>query len=333
MSANASPQYTRRLDQLRRADEAQFGGKSAGLGELFAAGVPVPPGFAVATTALADALTPVAEASADAIAAARVPDAAREELIAAYEELARRVGEDEPPVAVRSSAVGEDSHDATFAGQQDTYLWVRGAEAVVDAVRGCWASLYGAPAIAYRARLGDTATPAMGVAVQLMVDAAISGVMFTCNPVSGDPSMVALNASWGLGAAVVGGDVTPDDFLISKVTGEIVRRQIANKRVQCVRHPDGRGTQLVEVPADLRDQPALDPAALAALVTLGRRVEAHFAGHQDIEWAIARDDELYLLQSRPVTGTRKPAAAEPRSALAMVMSTFGVRDPEAHGTD
>ncbi len=150
----------------------------------------------------------------------------------------------------------------------------------------------------------------MGVAVQLMVDAAISGVMFTCNPVSGDPSMVAINASWGLGAAVVGGEVTPDDYLVSKVTGELVRERIASKGVQCVPHPAGHSTQLVEVPESLREQPCLGPARLAELVALAGRVQAHFGGHQDIEWAIARSEELYLLQSRPVTAAAQPAVAE-----------------------
>jgi pyruvate, water dikinase len=332
MSGTPSPQYTRPLHQLRRADEPLFGGKSAGLGELLAAEVPVPPGFALATTGLDELLADVGiepgAAAADAIRAADVPTVVREQLAAGYGELARAAQMHEPPVAVRSSAVGEDSHDATFAGQQDTYLWVRGVDLVVDAVRDCWASLYGAPAIAYRAKLGDTATPAMGVAVQLMVDAAISGVMFTCNPVTGDPSMVAINASWGLGAAVVGGDVTPDDYLVSKVTGELVREQIASKAVQCVPHPTGHGTQLVEVPEQLRDQRCLDAAGLAELVALAARVQAHFGSHQDVEWAIARSGERYVLQSRPVTGVAKPATSAPQSALSMVMSTFGVRPPE-----
>lgn len=328
MSGTPSPQYTRPLNQLRRADEPLFGGKSAGLGELLAADVPVPPGFAIAATALADAVSESGESSAAAIAAATVPDAVREQVRAGYDELARTVETPQPPVAVRSSAIGEDSQEATFAGQQDTYLWVRGAGAVVDAVRGCWTSLYSARAIAYRAKLGETAAPAMGVVVQLMVDATISGVMFSCNPVTGDPSMVAINASWGLGAAVVGGDVTPDDYLVSKVTGEVVRERIANKSVQCVPHPAGQGTELVDVPERLRDQRCLDAARLAELVALAARVQSHFGSHQDVEWAIARSGELYVLQSRPVTGVAKPATSAPQSALAMVMGTFGVRPPE-----
>src|SRR4029453_8067100 len=164
---------------------------------------------------------------------------------------------------------------ATFAGQQETYLWVRGADAVCDAVRDCWVSLYSLPAISYRARLGEM-EPAMGVAVQLMVDAEVSGVMFTCNPVSGDPSMVAINASWGLGLAVVGGEVTPDDYLVSKVTREVVREHVHPKAVEYVPDAEGRGAVRVDVPAERCELACLDPPALEALVEGGRRRGRHF---------------------------------------------------------
>ena len=179
---------------------------------------------------------------------APMPDAVRDEIGRRYAELAEEVGLDRPPVAVRSSALGEDSQDATFAGQQESYLWVRGADQVCDAVRDCWVSLYSTPAMTYRARLERPGEPAMGVAVQLMVDAGVSGVLFTCNPVSGDPSMIAVNASWGLGLAVVGGEVTPDDYLVSKVTREVVREHIHAKDVQYVPDPAGRGAVREDVP-------------------------------------------------------------------------------------
>ena len=193
-----SETHTRPLDELRAADAALFGGKSASLGELIASGIPVPPGFAVSAEAYRRD--------------APVPEALRAELEERYAELGS------PPVAVRSSALGEDSADASFAGQQETYLWVRSADAVCDAVRDCWASLFSPEAISYRARIEQQGEPAMGVTVQRMVDAEVSGVLFTCNPVSGDPSTVAINASWGLGLAVVGGEVTPDEYRVSKVT-------------------------------------------------------------------------------------------------------------------
>jgi pyruvate,water dikinase len=200
-------------------------------------------------------------------------------------------------------------------------------EQVCDAVRDCWVSLYGPQAISYRARLGQAdQAPAMGVAVQLMVDAGVSGVMFTCNPVSGDPSMVAINASWGLGLAVVGGEVTPDDFLVSKVTGEVVRQHVHRKHVEYVPDSSGRGAVRVEVPPDRRDQPCLDQSALARLIEVGKRVERHFGSHQDVEWAIPRGGagELFLVQARPVTGlAKKPDKPKAASAMSLIMSAFG----------
>ena len=254
---------------------------------------------------------------------APVPDAVRDEVAQRYAELG------EPPVAVRSSALGEDSQDATFAGQQETYLWVRGVDHVCDAVRDCWVSLFSSPAIAYRARLGAGDEPAMGVAVQLMVDAKVSGVLFTCNPVSGDPSMVAVNASWGLGLAVVGGEVTPDDYLVSKVTREVVREHIHAKDVEYVPDAGGRGAVRVEVPEQRREVPCLDAAELDALVDVAVRIERYFGSHQDVEWAIARGGELpsslFVVQSRPVTAMRRPAGTPAAtSAMALVMNAFGV---------
>jgi pyruvate,water dikinase len=184
--------------------------------------------------------------------------------------------------------------------------------------------LFSAPAVSYRARLGAD-DPAMGVAVQLMVDAEVSGVMFTCSPVSGDPSMVAINASWGLGLAVVGGEVTPDDYLVSKVTGEIVREQVSDKAVEYVPRPDGRGTLRREVPEGRRRARCLDEDQLRALVGVARTVQRHFGAHQDVEWAIDRSGDLFVVQSRPVTTLReREAKPAPASAISMVMKTFGV---------
>jgi phosphoenolpyruvate synthase/pyruvate phosphate dikinase len=344
----------RPLADLRSADAESFGGKSSALGELIEAGIPVPPGFAVSSAAyrafvadaglgrmIESAMTGLVPDDVDAVGAAahRIAEAMRSAPIpsSVRDEVARRYGElGEPPVAVRSSALGEDSQEATFAGQQETYLWVRGADGVCDAVRDCWVSLYSPPAITYRARLGAAAVePAMGVAVQQMVDAEVSGVMFTCNPVSGDPSMVAVNASWGLGLAVVGGEVTPDDFLVSKVTREVVREHVHAKEIEYVPDEAGGGVVRREVPDERREVACLDAGALEALVEVGRRVERHFGSPQDVEWAIARGGELpsslYLLQSRPVTATARRRQAEPTSAMGLLMSTFGAgsgSDPE-----
>lgn len=346
-------EQARRLDELSRSDESTFGGKSASLGELLRAGIPVPPGFALSAAAFtaflagsglehraADALSGIgpdevdrlahaAHVIGEAIRSAPVPASVRDEVAAHYAAVAAAAGTDEaPPMAVRSSALGEDSSEATFAGQQETYLWVRGVDDICHAVRDCWASLYSTEAISYRARLGGGAVeqPAMGVTVQLMADAAVSGVMFTCNPVSGDPSMVAINASWGLGLAVVGGEVTPDDYLVSKVTREVVRERISEKAVEYVPAPGGRGTVRRPVEAERRSRPALDKPQIEALVELSRRIERHFGGHQDVEWAIAHDGSLYVLQSRPVTALpQRTEAPAPASAMALVMQKFGAK--------
>jgi pyruvate,water dikinase len=286
--------HTRPLADLRAADEALFGGKSASLGELIAAGLPVPPGFAVSSAA---------------------SEADLEEVVARYAELG------EPPVAVRSSAIGEDSAEASFAGVQDTYLWVSGAERVRQAVRDCWASLQNPEAVSYRERVGGPA-PAMGVAVQQMIDAQVSGVMFTCNPVSGDPSTVAVNASWGLGLAVVGGEVTPDEYRLSKVTGELLHRTIGPKEMEY--RPGAEGPERRDVEPERRQQACLGDERLAELLELGRRVERHFGSHQDVEWAIDAHGALHLLQSRPVT-IAAPKAKAPGSAMDLVMKTFGAR--------
>ena len=342
--------HTLQLAELRREHSASFGGKSSALGELIAAGIPVPPGFAVSTSAFrafveeaglggmiaaemsrlspgdVDSVGAASHAISQAMRFAPVPDAVRDEVARRYVELG-----EEAPVAVRSSALGEDSQDATFAGQQETYLWVRGVDHVCDALRDCWVSLYSPPAISYRARLSDGEEPAMGVAVQLMVDAEVSGVLFTCNPVSGDPSMVAVNASWGLGLAVVGGEVTPDDYLVSKVTREVVREHIHSKDIQYVPDAGGRGAVRADVPEERRGVACLDAATLVALVDVAGRIERYFGSHQDVEWVIARDGELpeslFVVQSRPVTAVQKPGGTPAAtSAMALVMSAFGVSE-------
>jgi pyruvate, water dikinase len=334
--------YTRPLAELRGADAAEFGGKSANLGELLAGGIPVPAGFAVSAEAfrafvaetglggmIDAALERVSGGDIEAVGAASktigeamrfapLPDAVRDEIHRAYG------GE---PVAVRSSALGEDSQEASHAGQQESFLWVRGVEHVCDAVRDCWVSLYTPQAISYRAALGAGKEPAMGVTVQRMVDAEVSGVLFTCNPVSGDPSVVALNASWGLGIAVVGGEVTPDDYLVSKVTGEVVRQSVSSKNIEYVPDTRGRGTVRLEVPAERRDEPCLGEAQLGALVETAKLVERHFGSHQDVEWAFARGaplpGALLVLQARPVTTLPDPAPKLSGSAMSLVMQTFG----------
>jgi pyruvate,water dikinase len=344
--------HTRPLDRLRGSDAPEYGGKSANLGELRSAGLDVPPGFAVAASAfrtfvaetgldgtIAAAMAraasgdvedgaAAAKAIGEAMRFAPLPDAVLAELEERVDELARDSAGEHPAVAVRSSAIGEDSEEATFAGQQESFLWLRGVEQLCDAVRDCWASLYTPRAIAYRAARGAAEQdPAMGVTVQTMVDAEVSGVLFTCNPVSGDPSVVAIDAAWGLGTAVVGGELTPDHYLVSKVTGELVRRAVHDKHVEVVPDGSGRGTVRRDVPPGRREAPCLDEEGLAALVETARRVEAHFGGHQDVEWALARGrpeaGAVQVLQARPVTTLPERAPAPTGSALSLMLGTFG----------
>ena len=308
------------LRAVGAADREVAGGKGASLGELHRAGLPVPPGFVVAVPAFHRAMraadpagaieadiaaltgldiAAIERATADIrarIVAAPLPAEVAAAVSIAYEALGTDV-----PVAVRSSAVGEDAAEASFAGLQDTYLWVRGAAAVLDHVRRCWASLYNAEAVSYRLRQSmPEHDVAMAVVVQQMVDPRSAGVMFTCSPTTGDRSVVAIEGSWGLGSVLVGGEVTPDSFVVSKVTGEIVRRVVAEKLRLHRMAPEGSGTTVAEVPAELRSRPCLSDEEVRALARLGARVERHYGTPQDIEWAVT-GEEIVLLQSRAET--------------------------------
>ncbi len=331
------------------ADPALTGGKGASLGELLRAGVSVPPGFVVSTAAYRRAMAELDPAgsipaeigrldpgdnAAVATAANRVrqliaqtplPQPLSLQIAHRYTELCADPAHDNW-VAVRSSATGEDSAEASFAGMQDTYLWVRGAAAVDDRVRGCWASLYNAEAVSYRRRMGVAEQQlAMAVVVQRMVEPRCAGVMFTCSPTTGDRSVVAVEGSWGLGSAMVSGDVTPDRFVVSKVTGEVLRRSVAAKLVQHRRDDSGSGVAVTDVPEPMRGQPCLTDDEVRMLAEVGRRVEHHFGTPQDIEWAIDRHDgRVLLLQSRPETywtsRVRAPVAVARRSAMEHVFA-------------
>jgi len=298
----AHARYAIPFDELHLGQVELVGGKCANLGELTQAGFPVPPGFAVTT-------------------AAYERDDIEESVAAAYVDLGRRVRRADPPVAVRSSAIAEDLPDASFAGVQDTYLWICGLDAVLDGIRRCWASFYNPEAITYREMHGIT-RGGMSVAVQYMVDARVAGVMFTLNPVSGDPSSIAIDASYGLGITVAGGEVTPDSFLVSKVTREIVRRQIGAKEIEVVADPTAATTVRRDVPEELRTQASLTDEEIGRLAELGRRVEAHYGRPQDLEWAIDRHlGELFLLQARPETVWSRREAPRPVVGGAMALIT------------
>jgi len=300
------------------------GGKGANLGELLSAGIPVPEGFCLTTAAYRKAtgapdslLAPLAgvhaalaaggaalgpgridelaAAARAAILAAPIPAA----VTAAAEQAYKAMGPD-VPVAVRSSATAEDLPFASFAGQQDTYLNVVGVPAVLDAVRRCWASLWTDRATAYRASLGiDAATVALAVVVQRMVDAETAGVMFTANPLTGSRRQVAIDASPGLGEAVVSGAVNPDHFVVDALTGAVLKRELGDKGVEVTALPGG-GTEARAVPA-APGTACLTDSQIAALVRLGLQAQEHFGAPQDTEWAIDPAGRLWLTQSRPIT--------------------------------
>jgi pyruvate, water dikinase len=317
-----SVEYVIPFDELGLEQIGHVGGKSAHLGDLRRAGFPVPPGFAVTTRAFDEIGLPADLAAVDAkhvVDSWPVPEPVVDAITIAY----RRLGD--VPVAVRSSAVAEDAVDASFAGVQDTYLWISGADQVVAAVRRCWASYFNDEAVAYRS--GHTGTPpGMSVAVQLMVDARVAGVMFTLNPVSGDRSCVAIDASYGLGTTVVGGEVTPDSFLVSKVTREITRQTVGEKAVECVADAELGRTVVRDVEQARRERLSLSPQEVQSLADLARGVERHYGRPQDLEWAIdRRGDELFLLQSRAETvWSQKPRTrpAVSDSPLAAIAATY-----------
>jgi pyruvate,water dikinase len=232
------------------------------------------------------------------------------------------------PVAVRSSATTEDASDASFAGLQDTYLWVTNIGDTLKRVRSCWASLYSVESVTYRRKRGLPGEGvAMGVVVQKMVDARTAGVMFTRSPITGDRSVMTIEGAWGLGSAVVGGEVTPDRWVLGKITGDITTREISAKLIQHVPLPAG-GTESVPVPEDQRREPCMSDEELQALRAVGRKVERHYGCAQDIEWAVERgSNRILLLQSRPETvwssKESAPAARPASDPLAHVMSIFG----------
>jgi len=243
-----------------------------------------------------------------------------------------RLGDASRPavVAVRSSATTEDSVTASFAGLQDTYLWVTSADDVLEKLKCCWGSLYSVESLSYRLRHGmPESGVAMAVVIQRMVDARSAGVMFTRSPTTGDRSVITIEASWGLGSAVVSGEVTPDRWVVAKITGEVQRREISGKQVEHV-PAGGGGVVAREVEPARRSQPALSDAELQALRALGRAIERHYGQPQDIEWAIERgSDRVLLLQSRPETVWSSkdavPLAHPADNPLHHLMSVFGGR--------
>jgi cytochrome P450 len=327
------------------ADATVAGGKGASLATLSAAGLPVPPGFVVTSAAfdaaravdgvrnqIAETLAlldrgDVAALEADAagvrklIERVALPDDVESAVRAAYREL----GED-VPVAVRSSASMEDSAQRSFAGQQDTYLWIVGEDAVLEHVQRCWASVYSARSLAYRS---DHAIPeedvSMAVVVQRMVDARAAGVAMTLDPLTGDRTRIVVESAYGLGETVASGTVTPDNFVVDKVILQVVDSTIAAKEIELVADVEGRCARERPVEPERQLMPSLDSAQVRTVAELAKQVERHYGVPQDVEWAIDAAGDVQLLQSRPETvwSTRQPAArARPASLYATGLTSI-----------
>jgi len=317
------------LEEIKKEDIPSVGGKGASLGEMTAIGLPVPKAFVVTAQAFRKflvetgieetlfrrlerldvddngALESVSRDAQDLVLSVEIPDHIREEITDAY----ARMGANGTVVAVRSSATAEDLPEASFAGQQETFLNILGDEDLVDAVQRCWASLYGARAVYYRAKQGfDDRSVNIAVVVQELIRSEKSGVMFTSHPVTGEP-LTIIEGSWGLGEAVVSGSVSPDNYVFDLRTERVVDRLIAEKEIMIV--PEGEhGTKIVNLSEKQRTAPVLSDAEVARLATLGRIAESHYGVPQDIEWAIVGGD-VFILQSRPITTIRRPEIPRP----------------------
>lgn len=299
------------LDQLSARDLPRVGGKAANLGELIRAGLPVPDGFCVTVDAYRAAVTPLADEVAELLEQGRHDDIRR--LIGSTqlpEALAGRVAAEVEriggPVAVRSSATAEDLPEASFAGQQETFLGVIGGDAVLEAMRRCWASLWSDRAIAYRQERGYPHDEvALAVVVQSMVAADVAGVAFTVDPITGR-HVVTIDSSWGLGESVVSGAVTPDSFVVD---GASITRRIGTTETR-IDLAAGGATRTTQVPEALRRRPSLTQRQARQIAGLARRVEEHYGRPMDLEWAIAQE-RTWLLQARPVTTVAAAAMAGP----------------------
>jgi pyruvate, water dikinase len=298
-----------RFDEPACAEVATAGGKGASLARMTGLGLPVPPGFVIPAEALAESLPDGGEelrrllaggsspATADRARALALAAEPRGELREAIATGHRALG-DEPPVAVRSSARAEDSETASYAGQQETYLHVRGLDDVLRRIRDCWASFFSERALFYRARKGSLDDIGIAVVVQRMIAADVAGVLFTCDPVQRRRDRMVVEAVFGLGEAAVSGRVTPDHFVLAR-DGRVKKSRIAVQPFAVVSAPAG-GTAERELSKDDGGAPTLDEARLRALARLGDDLERQLGGPQDIEWAVA-DGALYVLQARPVT--------------------------------
>ncbi len=325
-------QYILWFEECSRKALPIVGGKNANLGEMLNAGIRVPPGFAVTSKGFQrymdgaglwdvvresvagmppDDIKSVSRAGAEireAILSTSIPNDIRAEVVSAYVSLCERCGRHDLPVAVRSSATAEDLAEASFAGQQDTYLWIWGSDAVVTATHQCWASLFTDRAITYRMKAGFPQDGVyISVGIQKMVNSRSAGVMFTLDPITGDRSRITIDANWGFGESIVQGMVSPDSFIVAKRPLSIKQSIIGQKDQMFV--ANGCGTMVTAVPSDQQVIPCISVSEVMEIAEMGLCIEKHYGCPQDIEWAIDKDlsfpENLFSTQSRPVTAAGK----------------------------
>ncbi len=320
------------FENLRKTDIPSVGGKNANLGEMINAGIFVPPGFAVTAfsykkfieeTGVSEKIYAIIRETVidqnepkqydvaskkirKLMKSTPVPKDVENAVRNAYEELCKRLGTNLVFVAVRSSATAEDLPDASFAGQQETYLNVKGEDELLERTVDCWSSLFTPRAIFYRTQKGfKHENVLISVGVQEMVNAKAAGVMFTLNPVTGDPNHIVIEGNWGLGEAVVSGSVIPDYFLVDKTSMQIVERKIAKKTVEYSRNPETGENIHNEIPPEQQEVPCLKDEEILKLAEVGKSIERHYGRAQDVEWATDRDlsfpENLFIVQSRPET--------------------------------
>lgn len=350
-TSEARTALIRWLEDCRKDSVPLVGGKCASLGELMHAGVRVPPGFALTTegyrTFMAEsglerelelalrnvdcqnleALEKVSSSIRAAIEAQPFSEEMEDVVAESYRKLSIRCGLPAAPVAVRSSATAEDMPDASFAGQQETFLWIRGANEVLDHMRRCISSLYTARAIAYRANRGYGGEQvAISVGVQKMANSYAAGVMFTIHPTNGDRSVIVIDSNFGFGESVVSGEVTPDHFVVNKVTLDIIERVISQKELCYTVDLQNQTTYAAEVPFERRNIQSLTDDEITELAWMGKQIEKHYGRPMDIEWSVDKDvpndSNIFILQARPETvwaekKTQPSAAAPAAGASAM----------------
>ncbi len=340
-STAMSTEWVRDLKDLGAEDVLFAGGKGANLGELMRAGMRVPGGFVVGAptftrvieeAGLADLLAsvgddrlgrdgPTSQELQERVATASVPDAIRRELSSVYGEWA--LNGSPRPVAVRSSATAEDSPEASFAGMNETFLNVTGEEALFDAIRACWASLYSERAISYRRARGISEMGmAIAVVVQEQIQAASSGIMFTVDPVTNNADRLVIEASFGLGENVVSGQVSPDRFVVAKAGGALLESAISRKTT-VTESLSGGGVERHATDSERQETPALSDAQAVEIGRLGARIEEHYGFPQDTEWAVDSNGEIWILQARPVTTLETSNTDSSRPAGSPIVSGLG----------